>query len=437
MEFAKIKKYFNACNPYETASFGSTEIIDIDQFEIDGRKVDVRGGSCIGTIAKQIRLSDNPLMFYFSGYPGSGKTTELAKLQNTLSDEWLCVNVDALEYFDLNSSINEIDIYAAIIHKASLAVGAYTQLTEDQIFNQDGYFGRLWRWLDETNVNLKQAELGTDGAKLVFEMKNVPKFREQVKGHLETHFTKFKNDTMAELERLNNVVKSFVHGGMQKNGLVIIVDSLERNQGVGSKIDEVAQSIERVFTNRSNVELPTHVIYTIPPYLSARGSLGRIEFLPVIKIITPMNEPYADGIEVMKAFAYARIDSEDLQEMLGEAYEERLKQLIAFSGGYPRDFLELLQHVVLVDNYPVDDKSFERIFSKIENQYQEFLPMEYKDELLEIYRTKRIDVVVSSDKHTIAYDLFRNHVILRYQNNELWFSLHPATMKNLGLNESR
>lgn len=437
MDLAKIKKYFNTCNPYQTASFGSTEIIDIDEFKIGDRIVDVRGGSCIGNIAKQIRLSDDPLMFYFSGYPGSGKTTELAKLQNTLSDEWLCVNVDAIEYFDLNSSINEIDIYAAIIHKAILAVGAYTQLSEDQIFNQDGYFGRLWRWLDETNVNLKQAELGTDGAKLVFEMKNVPKFREQVKGHLENHFTKFKRDTMDELERLDSVVKSFEYGGKQKNGLVIIVDSLEKNQGVGSKIDEVAQSIERVFANRSNVELPTHVIYTIPPYLSARGSLGRIEFLPVIKIITPINEPYNDGIEVMKALAYARIDPEDLQEMLGQSHEERLKKLIMFSGGYPRDFLLLLQQVVLVDNHPVDEKNFERIFSKMENQYQEFLPMEYKDELVEIYTSKRIDVVVSSDKHKIAYDLFRNHVILRYQNNELWFSLHPASLRILGLNEPR
>lgn len=437
MELATIKKYFNACNPYQTASFGSSEIVDVDHFEIEGRVVDVRGGSCIGSIFKQIRFSDTPLMFYFSGYPGSGKTTELAKLQHDLSEEWLCVNVDAIEYFDLNSSINEIDIYAAIIHKATLAVGKYTHLTEDQMFDAEGYFGRLWRWLDETNLNLKQAELGADGAKLVFEMKNVPKFRQQIKEHLETHFTKFKNDTMAELERLDAVVKSFVHEGKRRNGLVIVVDSLEQNHGIGSHIDDVAQSIERVFANRANMELPTHVIYTIPPYLSARGSLGRIEFLPVIKIITPTDEPYADGIAVMEAFAYARIDPSDMKAILGDEYDVRLKKLIAFSGGYPRDFLALLQQVILIDTYPVDTKNFDRIFSKMENQYQEFLPMEYKNELLEIYAQKSIASIVSSEKHKMAYDLFRNHVILRYQNDHLWFSLHPASLKLLGLHEPR
>jgi hypothetical protein len=433
MELAKIKKYFNACNPYQTASFGSAEIIDVDHFEIEGRVVDVRGGSCIKSISKQIRFSDTPLMFYFSGYPGSGKTTELAKLQNDLSEEWLCVNIDAVEYFDLNSSINEIDIYASIIHKATLAVGNYTHLTEDQMFDPEGYFGRLWRWLDETSLTLKQAELGGDGAKLVFEMKNVPKFRQQIKEHLETHFTKFKQDTMAELKRLDAVVKSFVYESKRRNGLVIVLDSLEQNHGVGSHVDDVAQSIERVFANRANMELPTHVIYTIPPYLAARGNFGRIEFLPVIKIITSQNEPYPDGVAVMRAIAYARIDPDDMKAILGEEYEARLTKLIAFSGGYPRDFLSLLQQVVLIDKYPVDTKNFDRIFSKMENQYQELLPMEYKNELLEIYAHKSIASIVSSEKHKMAYYLFLNHVILRYQNDHLWYSLHPASLKILGL----
>jgi hypothetical protein len=196
----------------------------------------------------------------------------------------------------------------------------------------------LWRWLDETNLTLKQAELGADGAKLVFEMKNVPKFRQQIKEHLETHFTKFKQDTMAELKRLDAVVKSFFHEGKRRNGLVIVLDSLEKNHGIGSHVDDVAQSIERVFANRANMELPTHVIYTIPPYLAARGSLGRIEFLPVIKIITPQDEPYPDGVAVMHAIASARIDPDDMEAILGEEHEVRLKKLIAFSGGVSQRF---------------------------------------------------------------------------------------------------
>ena len=431
MEDFKITRYFNTCSPYKTSSLDSKEYVDIDNFMIDDRKVDVRGGGCIDTIAKIINRSEEASISYFTGYPGSGKTTELEKLQRKLETDWLCVKIDTMDYLDLNATISTIDIYTTIIYSLANAVGRYTNLSEDQIFKSSGYLDRLVTWLKDTHVELKSGELGIDGGKLIIEMKNIPAFREQVRAHLESHFTKFRDDTMREIEQLNKTVQSFERDGRRKKGLVVIVDSLEKNHGIGDTIDPVAKAIEGIFVNRERMRLPIHVVYTISPYLSARGNLGKIEFLPVVKVIDKNDIPYRDGIEVMRMIAHRRIDENDLQIMLGDTHKDRLKQLILLSGGFPRDFLILLQQVVLVEDYPLSENAFIKIFSNIKNQYQEFLPIEYKETLQQIQIDKSINSIQSDDKHRIAYDLFRNHVILRYQNNDIWFSVHPAALSFL------
>lgn len=434
MDLKKRKKYFNRCDPYETPSLESGEVLDIDNYEIEGRAVKVRGKHWAKDIAKKISWSDAPQVIYFTGYPGSGKTTELKRVERILSAKddanLLSVYINALDFLPINDAINEIDIFSTIIYKTIVEVAKYQGKSEDKAFEKGDYFDRLWNWLSTTDVTLKSAEIGVDSSKIVLEMKNNENLRHKIKMNINDHPTKFKRDVDEELYRLNKLVQNYEISGQKKNGILIIFDSLEHNRGVGSQIDLVADNIEKVFANRDNLALPIDVIYTIPPYLSTR-QIKDIDFLPVVKIITKEDKSHQDGIEVMKSLVYERIPKEDLAIILGND-EFKLEEIIKFSGGYPRDLLKLLQKVIMIDDYPVNNEDIEVIFKDLENEYQENIPMEYKEMLLKIYETKELNLS-EFDNRNIAHRLFGIHVILRYRNGDLWFSLNPPTKRVLGI----
>ena len=68
-------------------------------------------------------------------------------------------------------------------------------------------------------------------AKLAFEMKTRPAFRQQVRASLTRHFTRFLNDARKELEALDVRARA---AGWQ--ALCLILDSLEKLRGLGADI---------------------------------------------------------------------------------------------------------------------------------------------------------------------------------------------------------
>ena len=104
MTFADRKKYFNICDPYRYAKMGSDEFVDLD-----GMKV--RGRDWSQELSSDIEMSDKPVYKLFTGHIGSGKTTELKKVQRRLEDingaNLLVVYINADEYIDL---CGEIDV---------------------------------------------------------------------------------------------------------------------------------------------------------------------------------------------------------------------------------------------------------------------------------------------------------------------------------------
>ncbi len=434
MDLKKRKRYFNNCDPYKTASLYSKEVIDIDSFKLENKEVKVRGKKWAESIAKKIYWSDEPQSIYFIGYPGSGKTTELKRVEAILSDKdyanLLPVYINALEYLPSHESLDEIDIFATIVYCTIETVSKYQN--DGSFLTEDGYFDRLWRWLNETEVTLKNIEIGKDSSKVLLEMKENPSFRTKIKRILADYPSRFKKEIEKELNRLNELVKTVEIDGETKNGIVVIFDSLEHNRGIGVEAKTVADSIHRLFANRENLLLPLDVIYTLPPHLYTR-QVKDIEFLPVIRVINKDNTPCQEGIEVMKALVYERIPKQDLEIILGRD-ESILENIIKYSGGYPRDLLKLLQESIMMDNYPISHDDLESIFQELENEYRDNIPPEYRDILMEIYKNKELNFS-SSDHMDVAQKLFAIHVILRYRNGDRWFSLNPPSIRALGVED--
>ena len=433
MDLTKRKKYYNLCNPYKE-DIDDKYILDIDRFKIDGKMVNVRGKNLSDEIVIQISWSDNPQSVYFTGYTGSGKTTELKRMLKRLESQQegnlLPIYINVIDYFDINSPIDLTDILTIITYNTILEVGKYQGKSENEIFGENDYFGRLWHWLKTTDISFDNFNIDKGGIKLTANLKETPQFRRLVKKGIHDNFSKYKKDVIVELDRLNEEIKKYTKDENQKDGIVVVLDQLEKNRGTSANVDDVKEAIEKVFANRDNLALPIDVIYTLPPYLSVKKSIGDISFLPVVKVINRDDTPNQDGIEVMKAFIYKRIPPEDLKEIFGDNYIHKIEHIIKSTGGYPRDLLKIIQSVITSPSYPLSIDDIDRLLKDIDNDFQEFLigDGEYKDELIKINEKK--ELISNKD---IVDDLFNAHAILRYKNGELWYNLHPSIKRLLGL----
>ncbi|MCP3983473.1 MAG: hypothetical protein GY723_03745, partial [bacterium] len=166
----------------------------------------IRGVSWVERLAAPIELSDRPTRQLISGLPGSGKSTELRRLEAHLRGEpekpgFLVARVDAEDAFDLRQSIDLPDVIAVLVDAAERAVlhaeGA------PQSAGDSGFLGRLWHWLTATDLELSKIEIAGGPAKLAFEMKTRADFRQQVRASVARHFTRFLNDARSELKALD------------------------------------------------------------------------------------------------------------------------------------------------------------------------------------------------------------------------------------------
>jgi hypothetical protein len=423
MQKDDIKKYYSNCNPDK--SFGPSDVryLDIDNYEIDGKKPYVRGRSWANDIASKIEISDDEYVCeYFTGYSGSGKTTVLNNICSKLDfEEFYPIYIDGTDFLDLNDSIEIVEIYTVMILNISKGVAALLGKDSDGYLNEREYFKRFWDFLTKTDVLIKRIEIDNDWGKLVADIKENRSFRTQIRQVLVDNFSTFKNDVFQELDRLNKIVKQ-----KRSGGIVVIFDSLEKNKGLSSNFDDVLDASEKLFRNRDNLKLPIHTIYTLPTPLSTK--IPNINFLPVIRVINKKGEKNSDAYKILKTMIEKRVPKVALEEIFGKDYEEYIDKIIEYSGGYIRDILRVLRGVILVRDYPISSDILDLELISIENEFQEFISISYIKFLKKIQDSKEF-ISSDDDEQIIADRLFDLHAILRYRNHQLWYDLHPAVKK--------
>ena len=424
MDIEDIKKYFNACHPEKSFSPSDYRYVDIDNYKIDGKKCDVRGRSWADFITNKIELSDEPICEYFTGYAGSGKTTVLKNICTKLdSDDFYPIYIDALEFLDLNDSIEIVEIYTVLVLNISKGVAELIGKDRDDYLNERAFFKRIWDFLVNTDVQLSKIELGGDEFKFVVDVKENRAFRSQIRQVLIDNFSTFKKDVFQEISRLNEIVKE-----KRSGGIVVIFDSLEKNKGLSSKFEEVLQASEHLFRNKESLKLPIHMVYTIPTPLSTR--IRDINFLPVIRVVEKSGKKNNDAYVILKEMIEKRVPKDALEEIFGTNCQGYIDRIIEYSGGYIRDILRILRGVIALKEFPIDEADFDQELRIIENEFQEFILGSYFDFLRNIAEKKEFIAENDSEKK-MADSLFDLHAILRYRNHELWHDIHPAVKKLL------
>jgi len=404
MEKQKKKELFGLCDPYKTYEPDSKLVIDIDNyFDEVGL---LRGYDWAQKLFDTIDYGSGQSYQLFTGYSGSGKTTELKRVMALAKEEdYKVVYIDSSEFIDLNSPVDIVDIYMSVMYKTIEACNGGE-------FKDEGYFYRLGHWLHDTNINFKEIK----GENLVLEMKERATLRQNVREHIHDSFGKFKSDVKDELKKLNDEVKA-----KGQRGILIIFDSMERNKGLSTNYTEVVAFSELLFAAKERLSLPLDIIYTVPPSLSER--ISKVSFLPAIKVIDKDNETYESGYKVLKALLYERVPENDVKEIFGDDYDKKLDELIACSGGYIRNLLQLMQGAILSKSYPLKDSDVIKLKQEEINNYSESVNDEIKNYLKRVFKDKSISGI---DNIEVKDRLLNRHLILRYRNNDLWYDVHPA-----------
>ena len=110
-DFARLRHYFNRCKPDVPIPAD-----DPEQWYVDFDRRGLRGERCFDTLAATIRLSaDRPTCQLFTGFSGSGKTSELFRLRRLLEEAGcLVVHADATQSLDTRNRIEYSDVLIAL-----------------------------------------------------------------------------------------------------------------------------------------------------------------------------------------------------------------------------------------------------------------------------------------------------------------------------------
>lgn len=424
MDFKQRKRLFNNCDPRKSLEPDDKRNVDFDD-AAEGERP--RGDVWVERLIQKIALADDPLCLLLTGPRGSGKSTELKRLAQRLKDYFtggeklFPVLVDADDFIEPSVEIDVPEVLFGVVYHAERQVLALAGKDPDKA-GHEGVFTRLWNWLRNTDVEWAKQTARILGHSVPMELKTRASFRQQVRQRAGAHLAAFREQVETAIRELVARVEKLDAG---YESMVIIVDSLEKLRGTSGNWHTVMQSAEQLFHGGAvYLRLPVHVIYTVPPALVARNVAG-IEYMPMVKIHKRTGERFEAGVKAMRELVRRRITDQELQELLGAEFEVRIEGAIVHTGGYPRDLLRVLRDTVTETAHPISDLAWERILSRLHDEYRQIVSRDDFAWLAQVAMDKDVTPANESQRQS-ADRMLSNNIVLRYLNSHYWYDLHPA-----------
>jgi len=391
----------------------------------------------IDRLQKAIEWAEVESIQFFSGFRGSGKTTELKRLKKRLEEKgYFVVMCDALDYVNMSAPIDITDLLLVL-------AGAFSdRLKGDTGVDvlKESYWTRLKNFLTRTNVSLEEVSLsmeGDFGADLKFALKNDPSFRKRLQDSLATHLAALKRETYQFFEDAIKAIHSR-SSGKPDRPVIFIVDSLEQIRGSLSNELEVIHSVESLFSNHIDaLRIPyIHLIYTVPPWLKFLLKQIKVELIPSVRQWSndPPRTPFDPGNESLRRVLQRRcrgkgIPSDAAQQLFGDpivpAGPSGADPLIAVCGGHFRDLLLLARETLLRANaIPLTKETMDSAIASVRSN---FLPIAGKDALWldRIARNRHPSHDTPDDAGRLARFLDTHVVLYLRTNGDEWYDVHP------------
>ncbi len=396
-------------------------------------------------LLRTLQLSGEQSLQFFSGFRGSGKSTELLRLKLELANQhhYNVFYADAAHYIGPNEPLDVSLLRIALIGSLCVELDRKLGITDPGA----GFFNRIGHWMqgffaEPEKVSL---ELPFKALKLSIDFKTSftrsPEFRSELRKFLANRQGALDEQIKAFLATLSEQLADKVQS---KKGIVLIFDQLEQDPGAliaTSDRSEIIQSAKQLFQNeRDSLKLPgVHVILTVPSWLKIVLKGVPIIFVPNFPLwmSDPARTERVPEMNLMrdivaKRFALTEGDyqGDHLDTFLGKAdasgQRQVVDELIRASGGFIRDLLRLLQTVVRDAITPPVDHAI--VTGAIHELRQSYMPIVTKDAetLHRMMTTREVGIADSSDEEIARLaNLMNTQMAFFFLNGEDWFDVHP------------
>jgi hypothetical protein len=154
--------------------------------------------------------------------------------------------------------------------------------------------------------------------------------------------------------------------------------------------------------------------------------------MPMLKLHTPEGEPFAPGLQAAREIVRCRVPDGVLAELLGVSFEDRINQLIGWTGGYPREIIRLLQNAFTHSKTPLTDPDFHRLWTELKDSYRRTIPADAFEWLARVSVEHYLTIQNEGHRNKAAL-MLQNSTVLRYSNESEWYDLHPAVREIPGV----
>jgi hypothetical protein len=398
----------------------------------------------IERLKEHIELTEVESMQFFSGFRGSGKTTELYRLKSKLeADGYFVIYANALDYIN---PADELDITDLLI----VLAGAFSDALDEELgtdIKHESYWERIKQYLLNTNLEVSEATLKSEvstpakdvigglkaGVDLKLALSTTPSFRQNLQ--------KLLTNRIGELKRgVDNFIQEGVKLIRKKKGddarIVFIFDSLEQIRGSLFNEQVVIESVERTFSqNFKLLELQyVHAVYSVPPWLKF---VMPNSFTKPIVILHSIKQWKNDekrthiegGNDKFCQLILKRFGKDGFEQFFGEKIDKKnnkAEKLIAYCGGSLRDLMRLLNEVLLpAMNFPVSDDEIQRAIVNVKSS---FLPVTIDDAhwLSKIAKTRTCALQNIKGENVGRLTRFLDtHFVLYFRNGDEWYDVNP------------
>ncbi len=398
-------------------------------------------GNPIDLIYEDIDLSEVQSLNFISGFRGSGKTTELNRLRKRLRENgYFVAYANAMDYL-LPSEPIEISDFLLVL------AGSFSESIEKELkidLAEEGFWARFVHFLTKTKVQIDGIEAkanvpATDiGLNFKTSLKEVPRFRQQLREKLSTRLSELRNEVHAFFEFGRQKIKA----AKKKDRVVFLFDQLEQLRDPLGSEGRVTDSVRTLMANhRADLGIPLfHMVFTVPPWLKfVLPEMTKIRLLYNVKLWEKNSERTANaaGRETMRRVIERRFTPDGMARYFGKPTKKgrytQVEKLIDASGGHFRDLLVLLRETLVrsTAGLPVSADVIDASISTLRSSY---LPVPLEDaKWLHEIGLQRACVLKNRDPDSVQRMTFflDTHCALILRNGDDWYDIHPLLRKEV------
>lgn len=387
------------------------------------------GADPVIEIATEIDWQEGGGVCLFTGQRGTGKSTELRRLQVELEQLGIVAfYADLSEYILLTKPIEISDFLISMAGALSDRVASDPRFAGNP--SRRSYWERLAHFLDTQvelkDVSLKVPQVGDIKASL----KNDPDFKRRVQQAARGHVAQIVQDAHAFFRE--TVLELRQTTGKPDLKVTLLLDSIERIRGVGDEAMGVYESVRNLFfAHAEHLRIPfLHLVYTVPPYLSilAAGAGSLMGGAVVRRLVSThicqdrSREVDPEGLALLR-----RVIARRYMGWHRVFSDEALDRLAISSGGDLREYFRLVRLCLpAVRDESQLPLSADAVAHVEKSARAEMLPIpaDHLDWLQRIARTHNTCLQTDDDLPLLAHFL-DNRLVLNYRNGSDWYDVHP------------